>query len=157
MPMEEQSPGAREYLEGVRDAVLELERTELQLQALKLHAQDSGNMFAPRVAASPKDIDGSAKMAAMMDRQAVLERRRQVCIDARQSVWRIAYGGPEGGLEQALGPQYADAVWLRVGQALKWDAVGSALDTNARTAGRWYEIACDYLDSVGIGHSGAEA
>lgn len=155
--MEVASPDAREYLEGVRDAVLELERTELQLQALRLHSQDSGDMFAPRVASTPKDVDGSAKMAAMMDRQAVLERRRQVCVNARQSVWRIAYGGPEGGLERALGPQYADVVWMRVGQALKWDAVGSALDTNARTAGRWYEIACDYLDSVGIGHSGAEA
>lgn len=154
--MEVQSSDAREYLAGVRDAVLELERTELQLQALRLHSHDSGDMFAPRVTSSPKDVDGSAKMAAMMDRQAVLERRRQVCVNARQSVWRIAYGGPDGGLERALGPQYADAVWLRVGQALKWDAVGAALDSNARTAGRWYEIACDYLDAVGIGHSGAE-
>ena len=155
--MEEQSPGAREYLEGVRDAVLELERTELQLQALKLHAQDSGNMFAPRVAASPKDIDGSAKMAAMMDRQAVLERRRQVCVNARQSVWRIAYGGPEGGLERALGPQYADVVWMRVGQALKWDSIGPSLDCTVPTVRRWYETACDYLDSVGIGNAGTEA
>lgn len=35
-------------------------------------------------------------------------------------------------------------------------AVGAALDSNARTAGRWYEIACDYLDSVGLGLSGVE-
>lgn len=155
--MEVQSLDAREYLEGVRDAVLELDRTELQLQALKLHAQDLGNMFEPRVAASPKDIDGSAKMAAMMDRQAVLERRRQVCVNARQSVWRIAYGGPEGGLERALGPQYADVVWMRVGQALKWGSIGPSLDCTVPTVRRWYETACDYLDSVGIGNAGTEA
>lgn len=157
MRMEVQSPDAREYLAGVRDAVLELERTDLQLQALRLHSQDSGDMFAPRVASTPKDVDGSAKMAAMMDRQAVLERRRQVCVNARQSVWRIAYGGPEGGLERALGPQYADVVWMRVGQALKWDAIGPVLDCTVPTVRRWYETACDYLDSVGIGNAGTEA
>lgn len=155
--MEMQGADAREYLAGARDAVLELERTELQLEALRLHSQDSGDMFAPRVSASPRDADGSAKMASMIDRKAVLERRRQDCLAAKQSVWRIAYGGPQGGLERALGPQYADAVWLRAGQALKWDAIGSMMDCTGPTVRRWYEVACDYLDSVGLGYSGIEA
>ena len=151
--MESLSP-ARDYFDEVRNAALELERTTMQLEALRLHATDSGDQFAPKVSATPNDIDGSSKIASRMDRRAQLEERHRRYSRVLQAAWNVVYENNGGGIARGVSDQVADAVWMRSIMGCKWQAVAAELMCSVPTAQGLYDAAMDYLDSVGLERSG---
>lgn len=143
---------SRDYFAEVRNAALELERTQLQLEALNVHKKDRpGDPYAPHVASSRDDVNGTSRLIAGLDRAKLLHDREKRCQQKLQAASWVLYGQDgEGGVAQALSNLDADVVWHRCARAYTWRGVEAATMCSASVCRQRYEAVMNYLDDGGL-------
>ena len=125
-----------------------------------MRAASPGGSGVPASRGSRRDPGG---MGAV-DRAVDYEARVRPVLEADRALVRralaVLYGdGGAGGVAKGIGLDYAEAVRLRACEAMTWDGVAERLAASSSTARRWYAVAMDYIDAVGLDGAaeGAEA
>lgn len=123
---------AREYLEGVSSA---LRAAEAAVLAAQVGDRPGGGGARDPLSGGPTESRALALVAASA-------RARQAEALARECRARI------GGL-RLLFARKADALELRYVGGLAWEGVAARLGVNERTARRWRDELCDWVDAHG--------
>ena len=121
---------AREYFEGVAAAARSLRAAELELEfGPAARGGGGGGPADPVLSRALADEGARARAAAA--RRALDEARA-----------RVAWLRPLCGRK-------ADALELRYVRLMAWDVVGAELGVDGRTARRWRDELCDWVDAFG--------
>jgi hypothetical protein len=108
-------------------------------------------MTGVRVAATPKDINGTAATIAAIDSEEIINRRMAELAKVIDDALCVLYGEDEqNGVARALGGTYADVIEMRCIECMSWAAIADVTGMCQRTMQEKYRIALDYVDSVGI-------
>lgn len=143
--------GAREFFEAAREASRDAARAREQLEALEERRLSLGSPGAGSVSGSHADVNGTSRSIALVDREAALHRRVEEDYALLDRACEVIYGADnEHGIERGIGPEAADVVWHRACGDESWDEVAASTGMSARTCRRYYSVAMDYCDSVGL-------
>ena len=152
---------ARDYFEDVRQAAKRCERTRRMLQAMEVHEQSSGAGLGGRVSGGGNN-DPMCRVDSRIDKEALWHRRiadDEKLLDEATSVLYGEHYDGSGGVDAALGSEYADVLWWRYLAAESWGVVAKAVGTSRTKATELANVALEYVDSVGLyaARQGAEA
>lgn len=142
--------GAADFFESVRAAALEKGRIERRLERMRASISGGGSSVAASTGGG-RDAHGMGRV----DRAVDYEARVRPLLDADRALVerarRVLYGDDgDGGVAKGIGTDYADTVWWRACEAKTWDEVADACAASRSTAKRWYSVAIDYMDAVGL-------
>lgn len=137
-----------EIFEAARDAVRENASIRRRLERMAAAETRSGQgsavragFIADRMAATDARVDFESATAKR-------EAENWALVDAATF---LLYGEDMAhGLAQALGLQYADAIWWRYLADSKWQTVADRCGCSVRTAQTRVQVGMDYIDSNGI-------
>ena len=130
--------GARAWLDGVRAASIALESMEAEMAGLYEPGSPDG-------VGVESGSTGDGGMFSRMLRACELRRR---CETAEAIVGRALR--LIAGVRAGMGERYADVLDMRYIDAMPWDEVAQRMGCSERTARRIRDVACDYVDSVGL-------
>ena len=144
---------AREFFEAAREASRDAERIRRQLGAMAERAEAlGGGGFEPRVRSTGEPDRMGSRVAAMVDREAMLVERQADDYALIDAACRVLYGdGSDSGLV-ALVPEswWADVLWWRYLDGATWDEVGSAVGYSSRRCFDVAQAALDIADAYGM-------
>ena len=115
---------ARDFFETVRDAVLEGERAQRQIKAMKAgEGIRPASLFGGHGGA--RDVTGMARVDARIDLESVYERRIAEAASLVAAARDVIYGrdGRGDGLERLMGSAVSDCMWWRYCAAESWAVV----------------------------------
>ena len=126
---------ARDFFETVRDAVLEGERAQRQIKAMKAgEGIRPASLFGGR--GGGRDASGMARVDARIDLESVYERR----IAEAASLVAAA----------RVGPGAADALVWRFCKAESWHVVMASCGVSESTCRRMVDVGIDAVQAYGI-------
>ena len=103
---------AREFFEAAREAARDAERIRRQLDAMEARALAlGGGGFEPRVRSTPDPDRMAGRVAAMVDREGMLERRQEEDYRLIDAACRVLYGPDNRSGLYALVGWPADAIY----------------------------------------------
>lgn len=139
---------AYELFEAARDAALENDSIRRRIERMAAAEQRSGSGGAVRAGFI---ADRMAATDARVDFEQAVQQRAGENWQLVDYATSVLYGeAADGGLAQAFGLEYADAIWWRYLAACKWADVAEALRCSVRTAQTRVQVGMDYIDSNGI-------
>lgn len=130
--------GARAWLDGVRAASIALGSMEAELAGLYEPGSPDG-------CGVESGSTGDGGIFSRMLRACELRRRCETAEAIVSRALRVIEGVRSG-----MGERYADVLDMRYVDAMPWDEVAERLGCAERTARRVRDVACDYIDAVGI-------
>lgn len=130
--------GARAWLEDVRAASVALGAMEAELAGI----------YGPGAPDASGVASGSVGDGGMLSRCVRAGELRAGVAEAERVVGR-ALRVIEG-VRRGIGERYADVLDMRYVDAMPWDEVAQRMGCSERTARRVRDVACDYVDSVGM-------
>lgn len=143
---------ARDFFESVRVAAQELERTERQIQRMRL----AEGVRAQRYEAAGSgggDVHGMGATDARMDFEGRMRRRMEEDRDIVSKGLLVCYGeGSGGGICSVLGSQCADSIYWRYCTGASWARAAEMVSASPKTVQRWCETAMDTVDGLGAGN-----
>lgn len=143
--------GARDFFESARAASRDAARARAELERMEQRRLSLGSSAAASVSSSRRDVNGTAASIALVDREAALHRRVEEDYRLLDMACEVIYGADgEHGIRRGLGPAYADVVWHRACGDETWAVVSALVGLSRRTCVRYYGVAMDYVDSVGL-------
>lgn len=130
--------GARSWLDGVRAASIAIGSIEAELAGLyEPGTPDGGGVESGSI--------GDGGMFSRMLRACELRRR----CETAEAIVGLALRVIEG-VRLGMGERYAEVLDMRYVDAMPWDEVAERCGCSERTARRVRDVACDYIDSVGL-------
>ena len=142
---------ARDFFEAVRAASADATRAKAELDALGERRLSLGGHGTMAVSGGGADVNGTSASVAYLDREAALHRRVEEDYALLDRACEVIYGTDnDHGIERGVGPTFADVVWHRACGDESWDEVAASTGMSARTCRRYYAVAMDYCDSVGL-------
>lgn len=142
---------ARDFFEAVRAASADATRAKAELDALGERRLSLGGHGTMAVSGGGADVNGTSASVAYLDREAALHRRVEEDYALLDRACEVIYGTDnDRGIERGVGPTFADVVWHRACGDESWDEVAASTGMSARTCRRYYAVAMDYCDSVGL-------
>lgn len=153
---------SRDFFESVRVAAQELERTERQIQRMRLAEGIKAQRYG--VAGSGGgDVHGMSATDARMDFEERMRRRMEEDRDIVSKGLMVCYGEEgDGGICAILGSQSADSIYWRYCTGASWTRAAEMVSASPKTIRRWCETAMDTVDGLGAdsvisGRGGAES
>lgn len=142
--------GAREFFEAVRDAAIELERSEWQIARMRLSEGVRAQRYEVR-GAGGGDRSGMSATDARMDFESLMERRVREDREIVARGVRLCYGeeGAGGGVCALLGSLAADSVYWRYCRGASWVKAAEAVGASTKSVQRWCDTAFDTMDAHG--------
>ena len=145
---------ARDFLELVRDASVDLERCRQQLEVLEHRAQGvSASPLGSRVSGTPSRDKLERDVVSLVSRETHLQSRIDADYETIATCSKMLYGPHEdgsGGLCAHLAPSYSDIIYLRYCSNEPWKRVSRALDIGIRTCQVMLCTALEVLDERGL-------
>lgn len=129
---------AREWFDDVRRAAIALGPAEAELAAL----------YGPGSPAGVGVRSGSAGDGGMLAKAMSASRLRDEVAELEHVVGAALK--VVAGVRAGMGERYADALELRYIDAMPWDEVAERIGCKRRRAMELRDIACDWVDSVGM-------
>lgn len=142
---------ARDFFETVRGAVLEGERAQRQIEAMRAgEGIRPASLFGGR--GGGRDASGMARVDARIDLESVYERRIAEAKALVAAARDVLYGrGQEpGGVAALVGPVAADALWHHFCKAESWRAVAASCEVSESTCRRMADVGMDAVQAYGI-------
>jgi len=145
-----QYASAREFFDAAREAARDAERCRRQLAEMEGRAASlGGGGFEPRVRSTPEPDRMAGRVAAMVDREGMLERRQDECYEVIDAACRVLYGPDNRSGLYALVGWPADAIWHHYLGLRTWEEVGELLGYSPAHARRMASMALDLADANG--------
>ena len=141
---------AREFFEAVRDAAIELERSERQMARMRLSEGVRAQRYEVR-GAGGGDRSGMSATDARIDFESLMERRVREDREIVSRGIRLCYGEDAGcgGVCALLGSPAADSVYWRFCMAASWAKAAEMVGASTKSVQRWCETAFDTMDAHG--------
>lgn len=142
---------ARDFFETVRDAVLDGERAQRQIKAMKAgEGIRPASLFGGHGGA--RDVTGMARVDARIDLESVYERRIAEAEALVAAARDVIYGRDQepGGVASLVGPVAADALWHRFCKAESWHVVAVSCEVSESTCRRMADAGIDAVQAYGI-------
>lgn len=142
---------ARDLFESAREASRDMERVKRQLDALDASASSLGSGgFEPRVRSTPTHDRMGARVATLVDREAVLRRRYEEDRRLVDLALAVLYGTEDDAGLWALVGWRADALALHYLDGLTWAQVGERMCYSESHVKQQAFAALDVADGWGI-------
>lgn len=141
----------RELFESAAEASRDAERIRRQLEAMEAAATATGGSGSgARVSSTPDPQRMAARVDALVDREAALERRREEDYQLVDLANRVLYGtDSEAGLWALVGWR-ADAIAQHYLNGLPWAKVGELMGYTAHHCWRQAQAAFEVADGWGL-------
>ena len=142
---------ARDFFETVRGAVLEGERAQRQIEAMRAgEGIRSASLFGGR--GGGRDASGMARVDARIDLESVYERRIAEAKALVAAARDVIYGRDQepGGVAALVGPVAADALFWRFCKAESWHVVTDSCGVSESTCRRMVDVGIDAVQAYGI-------
>lgn len=142
---------AREFFEAAREASRDAERIRRQLDAMAERAEAlGGGGFEPRVRSTGEPDRMGSRVAAMVDREAMLVERQADDYALIDAACRVLYGdGSDSGLWALVGWR-ADALALHYLDDMTWAEVAAKLCYSESHVQHEAQVALDVADGWGM-------
>lgn len=139
---------SRDFFEAVRCAAQEMERTERQLQRMRLAEGVRAQRYEGR-SARGGEASGMGATDARMDFEGRMRRRLDEDRSLVAKAVSLCYGDGSGGVCALLGSMAADSVYWRFCRSMSWQATADAVGASVKTVQRWCGVALDTIDAHG--------
>lgn len=142
---------AQEYFEGIRETVVEIERSKEMLA--RLMASEGAKVQRD----GEQQGSGSSDAMDRINRRIEFERRLQRRIDEASNMLdeatELLYGEDDhGGLAKMKGNRYADVLCMAYLQGMPWKEVAEVMRCSVKWCRELSGAAFAYIDSVGFAH-----
>ena len=145
-----ENQSARDFFDSVRNAAMEIARTERQLARMEASEGVRAQGYTPMGKGSRSDVNGTAATDARIDYERMMRKRLEEDRALVDAACAVLYGDDSrGGVARLLGSATADAMWWRYCAAESWDKAASMAFTTDVTARRWCYTAFDLIDAIG--------
>lgn len=142
---------AREFFEAVRDASREADRTRRQIERMESSEGVRAQGYEPRVSGTRSDVNGTSRVDARMDYEALWERRLDEDYALIDEACAVIYGPDNrSGIESIVGSAVADAMWWRFCAAETWRVVSAATFFSTTWCKHLVEVGLDAVDALGF-------
>lgn len=143
---------ARELFEAARDASRDAETIRVQLAKMEADAEGlGGGGFEPRVRSSSDPDRMGGRVAAMVDREAMLRDRLRWDYSVTDAACAVLYGEDNrSGLQRLVPSWWCDVLWWRYLDGAQWDEVADAVHYSARRCQDVAAAALDVADANGF-------
>ena len=145
-----QYASAREFFDAAREAARDAERCRRQLAEMEGRAASlGGGGFEPRVRSTPEPDRMAGRVAAMVDREGMLERRQDECYEVIDAACRVLYGPDNRSGLYALVGWPADAIYHHYLALRTWDETAAMMNYSEQHVRRQVAVAFDIADANG--------
>lgn len=139
---------ASEYFDSVRDASLDVERINHQLDRMRTPGGHSG--LAQRVSATKADVNGTNRSIALMDYEQRVQKRLANDKQLQDEAELILYGHDcQGGLNMLMSGPAAEVLYWRCINASTWAVTADAVGYSPRWCMEQAQLAYELLDTIG--------
>lgn len=139
---------AADYFDAVRDASLEVERINNQLE--RMRSAGGRSALAQRVSATRSDVNGTGRSISLLDYEQRVRASLATDERIRSAAVAVLYGDAgDGGLSSLLPGPAADVIWWRCLAASTWPQTADAVGLSERWCRQLAQTAFDLLDAVG--------
>lgn len=142
--MRHQYASARQFFEAARAAAREAERISIELRAMRAREQAlGGGGYGARIRSTPEPDRMAGKVAARIDREAMLEERQEEDYRLIDAACEILYGADNRSGLYALVGWPADAIYHHYLALATWEETAALVGYSER---RTYECVAQALD-----------
>lgn len=140
---------AQEYFEGIRETIVEIERSKEMLTRLK--ATEGAKVQRYGEQQGKGNSDAMDKINRRIDFEQRLQRRIDEASNMLDEATQLLYGqNDHGGLAKLKGNRYADVLCMAYLQGMQWREVAEVMRCSPKWCRELSNAAFTYIDAVGF-------
>lgn len=142
---------AQEYFEGIRETVVEIERSKEMLERLK--ASEGAKVQRYGEQQGNGNSDAMDRVNRRIEFEQRLQRRINEASEMLDEATMLLYGDDDhGGLAKLKGNRYADVLCMAYCQGMPWKEVAEVMRCSVKWCRELSGAAFSYIDGVGFAH-----